>query len=470
MTHPYHQRLLHEANYHGHSEERETKSWYHPRTQQSPTLDLTSYYVEPTEVIDFAEVCLMDAFHANTSNTEDNLYDNIYASEIYSEKYSRHSHLETPVILSDESFISESCADDETEHYVEHVSESHSICNEELTNGDDDSTYDSESETENDDEELLDQLLDEDFAMLPVELSRSTSQFSGSHVHNKTIQDEFIKKCHVAIDPQTQSRDGSQATNAIFAHTHDPFESRYESSSSSSTVSSIQPASTECSHSASRRTSSHDHQHTNYGVSTGNPSSNVCSSSQLSYRHDHHEDIDAANLLERAHERLERQSLHDTVDYLREKLNAKNDEIECLNDQLRRAVTTKCDLVLAQAELEQYHDTTIAKRKENVKVLKQQNFTLLEEYSLKEKELLTELLTLSSKLKDAEKRHRDEIEDMERLHRNQILEKDYQIAQLTVELQTAKLKYETCKQDQGLYDGRDKPRRKTTLKKIFHTQ
>lgn len=417
------------------------RHWISPNRRQSAKSNSASYYVQPTEVIDFAEVCLMEDITDNVASTQ--LHDDLSSSESASKKNINEPVL--PALSKVESFISESCAGESVEgdHYIHHVGEADSIYSEDLTTDDDnDDSYESESLTHDDeDEELLDKLLDGDFAMMPLEAPMASS-YSGSNVG--------------------KSNDGSLATSEVLIHNHDPFGARYGSPSSNSTVSSIQPASTEYSNSTSRR-SMDDHPITSCSFSAS-------TLSRQGHRYDL-DDIDAIDLLERAHERLERQSLQDTVEYLREKLNSKNEEIECLNDQLRRAVSTKCDLVLAQAELEQCHDTAVAKRREDLKELKHQNYTLLEEYSMKEKELLTELLTLSSKLKSAENRHRDEMDDLERIHRNQILEKDYQIAQLTVELQTAKMKYEACKQDlaNGLGVSR-KPRRKTTIKKIFHTQ
>lgn len=472
------------------SYDRETRNWYNPNTQKSTTHDLTSYYIEPTEVIDFAEVCLMGV--VETSRVE--RCRELYASEDFSEQEdaSRQPFRLKNVsdIRRDESFISESCAEESVvdceQHYIEHISDTDSINQEDLTtddDDDDDASFDSnESETENGEEEslldkLLDgELLDGDFAMIPLEPLMAPII---SNVY-RNFQDEF--DTYETHDHRQRSVDGSRlATSQVLVHDRDPFESRRScenTSSSSSTVSSTPSVS---SSNSTSRNLLNDHHHpkttdADFSISTDHQRNTEYSSARLSYRHDDQVDVDAVQLLERAHERLERQSLQDTVEFLREKLTMKNDEIECLNDQLRRAVYTKCDLVMAQADLEQCHDTEISKRRIDVKELKQQNYTLLEEYSMKEKELLTELLTLTHTLKDVQIRHRDEMDDKERLHRNQILEKDYQIAQLTVELQTAKMKYETFKQDHmnGLYDSgvhkQQQPRRKTTIKKIFHTQ
>jgi anaerobic ribonucleoside-triphosphate reductase len=51
------------------------------------------------------------------------------------------------------------------------------------------------------------------------------------------------------------------------------------------------------------------------------------------------------DLLERAHDRLHMQQLHDEVENLKQVIDRKNVELENLTGQLRRAVATKCDLV-----------------------------------------------------------------------------------------------------------------------------
>ena len=51
------------------------------------------------------------------------------------------------------------------------------------------------------------------------------------------------------------------------------------------------------------------------------------------------------DLLERAHDRLHMQQLHDEIDNLKSIVERKNVELENLTGQLRRAVATKCDLV-----------------------------------------------------------------------------------------------------------------------------
>jgi hypothetical protein len=139
-------------------------------------------------------------------------------------------------------------------------------------------------------------------------------------------------------------------------------------------------------------------------------------------------------LLDRAHERVAMQRLHEEIERLHDVLEQKNEEIEKLAGQLRQAVETKCDLVIAHTELERHHAFNLACKKKDVSALKEENRTLQEKRTEAELTLLNELVQLTDAMKEAEKAHQQELDDWERLHRNEMLEKDFQIAQLSEEL------------------------------------
>jgi hypothetical protein len=143
---------------------------------------------------------------------------------------------------------------------------------------------------------------------------------------------------------------------------------------------------------------------------------------------------DGAKLLERAKDRIARQELLDQVALLKTTIERKNEELENLHGQLRRAVATKCDLVIAHNELEKTHATAIQRKEQNLMRMKQANIWLLEAQSIKEKELLNEIVRLTDQCADLESKHRDELDDWERMHRNEMLEKDFEIAKLSEEL------------------------------------
>ena len=140
---------------------------------------------------------------------------------------------------------------------------------------------------------------------------------------------------------------------------------------------------------------------------------------------------EAQDLLERARDRVARQKLSEQVAALERIVETKNEELEAVRLQLRRAVETKSDLVLAHNEMEKRNLNVIAKKEENLVRMKQANIWLLEAQSIKEKELLNEIIRLTDVTRDQEQKHREELDDWERMHRNEMLEKDYLIAQLT---------------------------------------
>ena len=85
------------------------------------------------------------------------------------------------------------------------------------------------------------------------------------------------------------------------------------------------------------------------------------------------------DLLERAHDRLNMQGLYEEVNQLRKIIERKDEEIDNLSGQLRRAVATKCDLVIAHTELERHHEFNLTQLEECTKQLVKANFGLVEE-------------------------------------------------------------------------------------------
>lgn len=150
------------------------------------------------------------------------------------------------------------------------------------------------------------------------------------------------------------------------------------------------------------------------------------------------ESEETATLLEQAHDRLHLQQLQDQVKELHEKLERKNVELETLTGQLRRAVATKCDLVLAHTELELHHEQNLKRKDEGLNQLKKTNFGLVEAQSEVEKDLLNEICELTNKMKHMEQTHRQEIKDWDLAHQNEIAQKDYKIAKLEEEIRKLK--------------------------------
>jgi hypothetical protein len=144
------------------------------------------------------------------------------------------------------------------------------------------------------------------------------------------------------------------------------------------------------------------------------------------------------NILEKAHDRLALQSLKEEMNELKATLEQKDDEMEHLSGQLRRAVSTKCDLVLSHSELERFHEATLKKRDNDMVLVQQANYSLLEMRADIEKEFMNELGKVTEEMEEEKKKHREEMDDWERMHRNEMLEKEFKIAQLGEELRKAK--------------------------------
>ena len=140
------------------------------------------------------------------------------------------------------------------------------------------------------------------------------------------------------------------------------------------------------------------------------------------------------DLLDRAHDRLAVQILQGELDDLKHIVEKKNEEIKILAGQLRRAVETKCDLVLAHTEMEQYHEFTMQVKEEQAHQLVRANFGLQEGVASVERDLINEIVRLQVTMQDAKKQHVQELQDWERMHKNEMLERDCEIARLKAEV------------------------------------
>lgn len=151
------------------------------------------------------------------------------------------------------------------------------------------------------------------------------------------------------------------------------------------------------------------------------------------------------SLLDRAHDRLAMQHLSENLEKLQGIIEQKNLELETLAGQLRRAESTKCDLVLAHTELERHHELDMQVKEREIGTLKACTVQMQEEQSSVEKDLLSEMVKLEDALKlqkeshvvelsELHKSHKQELDDWERLHRNEMLEKDFKIAKLSEEI------------------------------------
>lgn len=165
--------------------------------------------------------------------------------------------------------------------------------------------------------------------------------------------------------------------------------------------------------------------------------------------------VDAAALLQLAKKRVGWQNLQEENVKLKETIEKKNEELGLLHGQLRQAVASKCDLVVANQEMEKQHEQAIFEQEESVLRLQAANKYILEQYAQTEKELLNELirlnddvrtvlnetstLTFVTQLKSLEKKRQEELDDWERLHGNEICNKNAEISALREQLHQAGL-------------------------------
>ena len=123
------------------------------------------------------------------------------------------------------------------------------------------------------------------------------------------------------------------------------------------------------------------------------------------------EEVDARDLLAQVNARMEQQRLMEEAKELRSVIEKKNAEIEQLTGQLRMAISTKCDLVIAHTELERLHEQDMKVRETYADDMKRSNLYLMEVRAEVEKEFMNELTQLSQKVQESEERRKKDVEE-----------------------------------------------------------
>ena len=127
----------------------------------------------------------------------------------------------------------------------------------------------------------------------------------------------------------------------------------------------------------------------------------------------------ALELLEKAQSRLKLSEYEQQLVSLKEELMDKNAKITTLTLQLRRATASKCDLVVACSDIEAQKLEIEQLHGKEEKRWKQLPLRELEMRAQVEKEFMNELSLLM-----------EQMNDLKRRHYNEVLEKDFEIAQL----------------------------------------
>ena len=132
-------------------------------------------------------------------------------------------------------------------------------------------------------------------------------------------------------------------------------------------------------------------------------------------------------LLRMADKRLQYQQHNDEIKQLKAQIATMKSQAEAMSEQRRRAIETKCDLVLAQTEMERCHEQELICRDDEMKDMKKYVQEIVEKGAMNEVNFMNEISSLSKAIHDLKEKHRDELR-----------EKDYMIAQLEMKMNNAK--------------------------------
>lgn len=124
-------------------------------------------------------------------------------------------------------------------------------------------------------------------------------------------------------------------------------------------------------------------------------------------------------LLRMCDERIQYQHHNEEVQTLKATVNQMKNQAEAMAEQLRRAVETKCDLVLAQNEMERRHEQVLISKDEELKEMRLYIQEILEIQAKSELNFMNEISSLARKL---------EIVEEKRLKENK--QKDKEIVEL----------------------------------------
>lgn len=128
---------------------------------------------------------------------------------------------------------------------------------------------------------------------------------------------------------------------------------------------------------------------------------------------DSEEDVveSSKRLLRCVDQRIQYQKENDEVRYLKSQLKTMKTQAEAMAEQLRRAVETKCDLVLAQNEMERNHEQGLMVKDVELKEMRMYIQEILEHQANQEVNFMNEIAHLAAKLDSNKKKHEEEIEN-----------------------------------------------------------
>jgi len=119
-------------------------------------------------------------------------------------------------------------------------------------------------------------------------------------------------------------------------------------------------------------------------------------------------------LLRCVDQRLQYQHQNDEIASLKKEIKDMKTQAEAMAEQLRRAVETKCDLVLAQNEMERRHEQELIGKDGEMRDLRKYIQDILEEQAQSELNFMNEISSLARTLDVNTAKHEEEVEDKDR--------------------------------------------------------
>jgi len=114
-------------------------------------------------------------------------------------------------------------------------------------------------------------------------------------------------------------------------------------------------------------------------------------------------------LLRMADQRLQYQQYNDEIKKLRESVERMKHQAEAMSEQLRRAVETKCDLVLAQTEMERCHEQNLIAKDDEIKDIQRYTQELVDYQATNDLNFMNEISSLSKRIEDMSTTHQKEL-------------------------------------------------------------
>eukprot|EP00536_Pseudo-nitzschia_multiseries_P011844 jgi/Psemu1/68067/estExt_Genemark1.C_4270007 len=123
--------------------------------------------------------------------------------------------------------------------------------------------------------------------------------------------------------------------------------------------------------------------------------------------------VSSRRLLRCVDQRIQYQQQNDENASLRNQIEQMKAQAEAMAEQLRRAVETKCDLVLAQNEMERLHEQELIGKDDELRGLRMYIQDILEQQAQSELNFMNEISSLANTVEADKARHKEQLEEKE---------------------------------------------------------